>query len=164
MTDLTFIEPVYNCQKRKIMDYTYYICEVKLKYNKNITPYAIKMDKNKRIISFSPTVNKIKADLFNQHFREVRLKTKDQVLKRVAIVNSEMKLNMGDDCIVGKAGIYYRARFGVIPIQKTENKKTEKEGLKVFFDMDISFYLTENMEVVAVMCDGGCFSQMEKDI
>ncbi|MBN1907839.1 MAG: hypothetical protein JW927_22375 [Deltaproteobacteria bacterium] len=168
VTGMIYDKPIYKCEKNRVMNYTYYVCEAYLKYNnEDSIPYSIRFDKKRNLISFYPMKEKVYIEMHNHNYTYIldELKERQQALEKVNIVNAKLGLALGGKGIVEKSEKYYMVRFGMKPKYDIKEPQPEKGGHTVYIDQDITFYLTKDMTVFAVSLrgPGGALSQMEED-
>jgi hypothetical protein len=159
ITGLTIVEPIYECQKRRIWDYTYYYCEAILKFSEELMPYSILLDKNKRVFQFVPLKSTNNEYLLGYDLLPPG-QERQQVLDTVERVNATLGNRYFGKGAVQKAEGAYIVSFLALP-EKEIKKRMERGDL--ILDPYFTFFLTEDMTVYGVYCGGWCFSQMEKE-
>lgn len=158
-TGLININPnLHDCYKMHEYGYTYYYCEATLQAIGRPMLYQIKMDKNKRIIEFTPSgADWRKLDSEPEELTEYE---KQEVLKAVARVSKIIGKKYYGKGRIEKTREYYLASFSAI-----SEEEIEKDREKGLFALDpfIYYYLSKDMKVFGIMCGAYCFRDMEKD-
>jgi hypothetical protein len=158
-TGLQNINPnLHDCYKMHEYGYTYYYCEATLQAIGKPMLYQIKMDKNKRIIEFTPSgADWRKLDSEPEVISEYE---REEVLKAVAKVSKIFGKKYYGNGAIEKTREYYLASFSAI-----SEEEIEKDREKGLFALDpfIYYYLSKDMNVFGIMCGAYCFRDMEKD-
>jgi hypothetical protein len=158
-TGLININPNLNdCYKMHEYGYTYYYCEATLQAIGKPMLYQIKMDKNKRVIEFTPSgADWRKLDSEPEELSEYE---QQEVLKAVEKVSKIIGKKYYGKGRIEKTREYYLACFRAI-----SEEEIEKDREKGLFALDpfVYYHLSKDMNVFGIMCGAYCFSDMEKD-
>lgn len=159
LTGLKIVKPMYECQKIRYCDYTFYYCEAILRFFDEPIPYRILMDTNKRVFEFGP-IESFDIEYAVGYDILPSGRERQKVLDTIERVNSTIGNRYFGKGAVQKADKYYIVSFLALP--EEEIRKRQERG-ELVFDPYFTFFLTENMTVFQIICGGWCFNQMNEN-